>query len=259
MFKKLQELYNSANKTIKEVAKKTRSALQDKNSIQKLGTIIIVLLLIAAVLGLIGFLFLSIYRFIDNHMGELSIIGISIAMFFAWIQSSREQREAKRRKALEEKYKTLMPKANAVYEKVGGFISDILRDKSLASLINLANPSNISNIIMENPAQRIQIKPDGSGYLLTYRVNKMSITSLTPEHILTIRDVLQGAINQRITSYGINGLCPPKQNTFLHVMGEPSDCHTYVIFCLDYNEEKINDSYSIAPIFSTFNDSTYGY
>ncbi|MSS36921.1 hypothetical protein [Clostridium porci] len=259
MFKKLQELYHSANESIKKAAKKTQSALQDKNSIQKLGTIIIVLLLIAAVLGLTGFLFLSVYRFIDNHMGELAIIGISIAMFFAWIQSGREQREAKRRKVLEEKYKALMPKANAVYEKVGGFMGDILRDKSLASLINLANPSNLSNIIMENPAQRIQIKPDGTGYLLTYRANKLSITNLIPEHILTIRDVLQGAINQRITSYGINGLCPPKQNTFLHVMGEPSDCHTYVTFCLDYDEEKINDSYSAAPVFSTFNDSTYGY
>lgn len=138
-------------------------------------------------------------------------------------------------------------------------MGDILRDKSLASLINLANPSNFSNIIMENPAQRIQIKPDGSGYLLTYRADKLSITSITPEHVATIRDVLQGAINQRITSYGINGLCPPKQNTFLHVMGTPSDCHTYVTFCLDYDEEKINDSYSTAPVFSIFNDSTYGY
>ena len=95
--------------------------------------------------------------------------------FFACLQSGKEQREAKRRKAMEEQAKALIPKANSIYEKIGNLLIDVLRDRSIASLISLAKPTNFSNIIMENPEQRIQIKPDGSGYLLMYRADKMSI------------------------------------------------------------------------------------
>lgn len=193
-------------------------------------------------------------------MGELMVIAISIGAIFAWWQSGRDQREARRRKALEEKYRALMPKANATYEKVGIFLTDILRDKSLSSLMNLAKPTNLSNIIMENPEQRIQIKPDGSGYLLSYRADKLSIGALEDEQIFTIRDVLQGAINQRVSAYGINGLCPPKQNTFLYIMDKPADSHTYISICLDYDEEKIQDSYATAPVMVNIaTDKDYGW
>lgn len=257
-YKDLKEKMKATEKQVTRLLEKLGSLLQDKNNLKQLGIITCILLLVFGLVCLIGFMILTIYRFVDNHLGELTIIAICIGAFFGWLQSGKDQREAKRRKVLEEKQKALMPKANAIYEKIGLFAVDILRDNSLSSLISLAKPSNLSNIIMENPSQRIQIKPDGSGYLLTYRVDKLSIARLDQEHLLTIRDVLQGSMNQRIASYGINGLCPAKQNTFLHVMGEPSDCLSFVTICMDYSEEKLNDTYEVALVFDTFSDRTYG-
>ena len=159
---------------------------------------------------------------------------------------------------LEEKFKTLKPKANATYQKISLLMCDILQDKSHASLIGLARPSNSVNVIMDIPEQQIQFKPDGSGYLLTYRADKLSLSALTSEQLFTIRDVLQGAMNQRISAFGINGLCPPKQNTFLHIMGIPSDCQTYITFCLDYDEGKLHNAYNEAPVYGIAGDKDYG-
>lgn len=259
MFKKFKAYTDTVKKQIKKMSKKIQNSIQDKDTLKKLGTVIAVLLLIIVTLWLIGVLILSIYRFIDSHMGELTIIAISIGAFFAWLQSGKDQREAKRRKALEEKHKALIPKANAIYDKIARLMVDILRDKSLGSLINLAKPTNEVNVIMEKPEQRIQFKPDYTGYLLTYRIDKLSIVALDNEHLSTVKDVLQGAINQRISVYGINGLCAPKQNTFLHIIGEPSDCHSYITFCLDYDKDSQNDSYMEAPVYSLADDNDYGH
>lgn len=260
MIQKLNNFFESFINNVSSGSKNLYHSFQNKDTIKKLVLVICVLLLLIGIAGLTGFLILSIYRFIDSHMGELMVIAISIGAIFAWWQSGRDQREAKRRKALEERYRTLMPKANAIYEKVGIFLTDIFRDKSLSSLMNLAKPTNISNIIIENPDQRIQIKPDGSGYLLSYRADKLSIGALEEEQIFTIRDVLQGAINQRISAYGINGLCPPKQNTFLYIMDKPTDSHTYISICLDYDEQKVLDSYTAAPVLANIAvDKDYGW
>lgn len=255
---KFNEFKDKIVNSLQNGLEKFQSFLQDKNTLKKLGVMIMSIILIMAIFGLIGLLILQIYRFINNHMGELTIIAISIAMLFAWLQSSKNERDAKQRKKMEERYKTLMPKANATHQKLANFMTDILQDKSHASLIGLARPSNASNIIMESPDQQIQIKHDHSGYLFTYRVDKLSIIGLSQEQLYTIRDVLQGAINQRIAAYGINGLCAAKQNTFLHVMGIPSDRQTYITFCLDYNEDKIHDTYDEAPVYGIANDRDYG-
>ena len=151
-----------------------------------------------------------------------------------------------------------MPKANAVYDKIGIFLKDILQDNSIASLINLAKPSTLSNVIMEKPEQRIQIKPNGSGYFLTYKTNKLSIIPLDNPQLVVIRDTLQSTIDQRIAAQGIHGLCSRKENTFLHIMGNPSDCQTYIIICLDYDEENLTAVRAEAPVYAVSSDIDYG-
>lgn len=258
MKSKMQKFIDKLSDSMQEGLEKFRSFLQDKNTLKKLGIMILALILLIVIFGLVGWLIMQIYRFINDHMGELTIIAISIGMVFAWLQSNKDERVTKRRKEMEEQHKALKPKANATYQKLATFMTDILQDKSHASLIGLARPSNTANVIMENPAQQIQFKPDGSGYLLTYRADKLSLTGLNQEQLFTIRDVLQGAINQRIAAYGINGLCPPKQNTFLYIMGIPSDCQTYITFSLDYDEGKLRNAYNEAPVYGIANDRDYG-
>lgn len=257
MAEKINDFFESCMNKISSGIKKLYHSFQDKDTVKKLIFVICSLFLLTGIAGLLGFLILSICRFINHHMGELVVISISIGAVFACLQSGKEQREAKRRKAMEEQAKALIPKANSIYEKIGNLLIDVLRDRSIASLISLAKPTNFSNIIMENPEQRIQIKPDGSGYLLMYRADKMSICFLEPDDLRTIRDVLQGSINQQISAYGIAGLCPPKPNTFLHIMGDPSDSHSYITLCLDYNETTLQDTHSLAPVFSS-GDNIYG-
>lgn len=257
MIERISNFFESCMNKLSSGGKNLYCSFQNKDTVKKLIFVVCSLLLLTGIVGLIGFLILFVYRFINNHMGEMVVLAISIGTVFSWFQSRKEQREAKQRKAMEEQAKALIPKANSVYEKIGNLMIDILRDRSIASLINLARPTNFSNIIMENPEQRIQIKPDGSGYLLMYRADKMSICFLEPNELRTIRDVLQGSINQKISAYGIAGLCPPKQNTFLYIMGEPYDSHSYITLCLDYNETTLQDTYSLAPVFSS-NDNIYG-
>lgn len=256
---KLKKLFCNTEKHFSAFGEKAKAAFQDKNNIRRLGIVTTILLLLSIAVGIIGWLILGIYRFFNNHMGELTLIAISIGAIFAFFQSGREKRDAKRRTAQEEHLQTLVPKANAIHDKIGNFLLDILQDRSITPLLGLAVPRDFSNLILENPGERIQIKPDASGYILSYRIAKLSLERLDGERLFTIRDVLQGAINQRISALGINGLCPAKQNTFLHLMGQPSDRGTFLVFSLDYNEGQVTASYSESPVmYGLGTDRDYG-
>lgn len=257
--KKLTDFFNRIEELFHVSIQKAQAAFKDKDNIHRLGVMIVILLLLAATIGIAGWLILGVYNFLNRHMGEMVLIAISIGAIFAFFQSGRDKREARRRKAQEEHLQTLIPKANAIHDKIGHFLLDILQDRSITPLLGLAVPRDFSNLILENPGERIQIKSDASGYILSYRVEKLSLDRLDGERLFTIRDVLQGAINQRISALGINGLCPAKPNTFLHLMGQPSDRGTFLVFSLDYNEAKVTASYSESPVmYGLGTDRDYG-